>query len=98
MDNLLYINRFYDVTLAPAQPVCETKNNLTGSYGHTIDHCIQKNAIYRSNGDVCRKVILECAGVNGCITDTDKEKMDKFCGPTYTMGFYHDGAFWSYGQ
>lgn len=89
------IRTAYDVTLAPLHPelCCNSQpSNLTGSYGLSDDECYRRNYIYRNHGGVCLNIM------NGCInpkTDAQKARIDAFCGPSATPGFYYNGAYWS---
>lgn len=87
------INTRFDVTLAPAVSVQSHPSNLTGSYGLSVDQCLQRNRIYQSHGSVCQKVISDCVGCG--ITNVDRQKIDTFCGRNLAGGFYLNGAYWS---
>jgi hypothetical protein len=92
----------YNVTLAPAQHqssgCCNSSdslrspNNLTGSYNVPSQDCFQINRIYQGNGGVCQKVMRDCMCVS---TVEDQKRIDDFCGPSATPGFYRNGSFWS---
>ena len=84
----------YDVTLAPVSmnQCCSSPSNLTGSYGES-NNCFEINRIYKGNGGVCQSVMRDCMGCNP--NEQMQKKIDAFCGPSATPGFYRDGAFWS---
>jgi hypothetical protein len=92
----------FNVTLAPnhttATDCCDNNtttlpSNLTGSYRIPAQDCFTINKIYQGNGGVCQKVMRDCTG--GCNDPEMRKRIDQFCGPSATPGFYHNGAFWS---
>lgn len=96
---MVFINRQFDVTMAPANcnPGCNTHEMMIKNA--TFTEAANIHSIYQNRGYECQKKM--CQSMHGCDNPLECAQLDgfdkihEFCGPVNTGGVYRDGAWWN---